>query len=410
MNVHVKELVAHPAAELFPMLDDARLAELAADIRENGLREPIQMLDGRIIDGRNRYRACQMAGVTPQFKQVATDANPWALVWSLNGQRRDLTSDQRYLLWEECAENDKEWQAEQKRIQDEANKKRADAAKAQHTVSNPRAGETKPASGPPTICGETKASEPNPKPENKKAKSKNPTADAKANSAGVDRGTVERNNWLAKHRPDLLDQVKSGKISSSQAQKQAKKEQREKEIAEQRDAIDSGAAKLPEGVFEVVVMDPPWNYGREYDPAGSRVANPYPEMTQAELLAMEPPFADDCAFFLWTTHQFIWDAKALLDHWGFAYKATLVWDKEKIGMGAWLRMQCEFCLVGIKGKPVWENTSWRDVIREPRREHSRKPETFYQMVEEITVGRRLDFFSRGERAGWEAFGNDTSKF
>jgi N6-adenosine-specific RNA methylase IME4 len=106
----------------------------------------------------------------------------------------------------------------------------------------------------------------------------------------------------------------------------------------------------------------------------------------------------------------MWDAKALMDSWGFTYKATIVWDKERLGMGAWLRMQCEFCIVGIKGKPAWNNTKWRDIIRESRREHSRKPEAFYEMVEDITIGRRLDFFSREARNGWEAFGNDTSKF
>lgn len=189
-----------------------------------------------------------------------------------------------------------------------------------------------------------------------------------------------------------------------------KKAERERVIDAQREAINSGSAQLPEGQFEVVVMDPPWNYGREYDPETSRVANPYPEMAQDELLAMAPPFADDCVLFLWTTHQFIWDAKELMDQWGFTYKASLVWDKEKIGMGAWLRMQCEFCLVGIRGKPLWKNTTWRDIIREARREHSRKPETFYRMVEEITAGRRLDYFSREARDGWATFGNDTEKF
>ena len=99
-----------------------------------------------------------------------------------------------------------------------------------------------------------------------------------------------------------------------------------------------------------------------------------------------------------------------MDKWGFEYKANLVWDKEKIGMGAWLRMQCEFCLVGIKGKPIWNNTKWRDIIREPRREHSRKPEIFYTMIEEITVGRKLNFFSREEKEGWTSYGNDTEKF
>ena len=133
-------------------------------------------------------------------------------------------------------------------------------------------------------------------------------------------------------------------------------------------------------------------------------------MTQDKLLAMKPPFADDAVLFLWTTHRFIWDAKVLLDAWGFEHKAVLVWDKQLIGLGRRLRLQCEFCLIGIRGKPVWENTTWRDIIREPRRQHSRKPDIFYRMVEQITVGRRLDYFSRGERQGWEAFGNDTTKF
>ena len=157
-------------------------------------------------------------------------------------------------------------------------------------------------------------------------------------------------------------------------------------------------------------MDPPWNYGSNYSSECWRSACPYPEMTQPQLLDLNPPFTDDAVLFLWTTHRFIWDAKALLLHWGFEYKATLVWDKENMGMGRWFRLQCEFCLLGIKGKPIWQNTEWRDIIREPRREHSRKPEIFYRMVEQITVGRRLDYFSRDQREGWEAFGNDTRKF
>ena len=414
MNVHVTEIKAHPAAELFPMLDDARLSELAADIRENGQREPIQILDGRILDGRNRHRACAMAGVHPKFQQVPNETNPWAFVWSLNGQRRDLSTDQRYILWKQCSENDTAWQAEKKRIQDEANKARADAAKGNGNAAKDKSKENSGATTyGTTVCDDgplrvddKNACKPNPE---KKSKPKR-SSEAKASAANVDRGTVERNEWLQKHRPDLYEKVASGELTSSQARSQAKKEERAKEIQQQREDIEKGVAELPDGLFEVVAMDPPWNYGREYDPEGSRVANPYPEMTQAQLLEMKPPFADDSVLFLWTTHQFIWDAKELLDHWGFTYKATLVWDKERIGMGAWVRMQCEFCLVGIKGKPTWDNTTWRDIIRESRREHSRKPEAFYQMVEAVTVGRRLEMFSRDQRPNWGAFGNDTSKF
>lgn len=191
--------------------------------------------------------------------------------------------------------------------------------------------------------------------------------------------------------------------------KMAKINVREQNIEEQRRSIINITSKNT-GTYDVVVIDPPWAYGRGYDPEGSRVANPYPEMSQDELLKLKIPFSKDCVLFLWTTHAFIWNAKELMDSWDFTYKATIVWDKEKIGMGAWLRMQCEFCLFGIKGKPIWSNTKWRDMIREPRREHSRKPEAFYKMVEETTAGRRLDYFARGKRKGWDVFGNDTERF
>lgn len=235
-----------------------------------------------------------------------------------------------------------------------------------------------------------------------------------AKAAGVSTGQVGMAEQVRKKSPELWEKAKQGEVSISSAYKEIKKAEKKVERAEliqkQRDDIEQGVVVLPHGTFEIIAMDPPWNYGREYDPDGSRVANPYPEMNQEQLLALEPPFADDCVLFLWTTHQFIWDAKELLSHWGFSYKANLVWDKERIGMGSWVRMQCEFCLVGVKGKPTWENTVWRDIIREARREHSRKPDAFYRMVEEVTVGRRLEYFSREQRQGWEVFGNDTAKF
>lgn len=192
--------------------------------------------------------------------------------------------------------------------------------------------------------------------------------------------------------------------------KDVKKIRFQQDIARQKTEIESGAVQVPSGVFDVIAIDPPWPYGREYDPNGSRVANPYPEMSLEDIAAIDLPAADDCVLFLWTTHRFLPDAFNLMKTWGFEYKATLVWDKERIGMGAWVRMQCEFCLIGIKGRPGWSNTSLRDILREPRREHSRKPESFYQFVEAVTKGRRLDFFSREKRHGWESFGNETTKF
>ena len=175
---------------------------------------------------------------------------------------------------------------------------------------------------------------------------------------------------------------------------------------------------LPElkGLFDVVSVDPPWPYEGEsknvtsFDAVGRRVANPYPEMSIDVIKKIKMPLMDNAVVLLWTTHKFLPDAFEILKEWNLDYKATLVWNKEKIGMGAWFRMQCEFCIVGVKGKPYWENTTFRDILNEPRREHSRKPDLFFEMIEKITMGRRLEYFSREKRNGWEVFGNDINKF
>lgn len=190
-----------------------------------------------------------------------------------------------------------------------------------------------------------------------------------------------------------------------------KLEERRIDLHSQQESISSSENKNPDGQFEVIVIDPPWDYvGNKYDPKGRRVASPYPSMNQDELMALQIPSAKDCVLFLWTTHTFLFDAKELIDQWGFTYKATIVWDKEKLGVGSWLRMQCEFCLMAVKGKPLIINTKHRDIIRESKREHSRKPEAFYRLVEQITTGRRLDYFSRQQRKGWHSYGNDVDKF
>jgi ParB-like chromosome segregation protein Spo0J len=87
------EYLFHPIANVFPMLDPKELAELADDIAEHGQREPIILFDDMILDGRNRYRACVMAGVEPLTKDFIGD-DPLAAVWSANYHRRHMDASQ----------------------------------------------------------------------------------------------------------------------------------------------------------------------------------------------------------------------------------------------------------------------------------------------------------------------------
>ena len=378
----LKQTIKTPFKDVLPPLKQSEQEALAADIKANGVLHPVVIDEyGNILDGHHRYAIDHNAptrvvsGLSPDEKVAYTIR--------ANLARRNLSSDQI-----------KEVAKQQKRIATDL--READPKKwtqksvgallgvARNTVS---------------VWFSTNVNDDN--------TTKKPTPDArvKLNAAAKEAVAVRVEAGESQEQIAADFGVCQKTVSNI-----LKTVERANAIKAQREAIEAGNVQLPAGVFEVIVMDPPWAYGREYDPDGSRVANPYPEMNQQQLLQMQPPFAGDCVLFLWTTHQFLWDAGDLMRHWGFTYKATLVWDKEKMGMGVWLRMQCEFCLVGIKGKPAWDNTKHRDIVREARREHSRKPEAFYEIVEDITIGRKLDFFSRQQRTGWDTYGNDLEKF
>jgi len=93
----VKKLKFHELCELFPLMTEEELDLLAEDIKENGLLEPILLYHGTILDGRNRYLACQRAGVAPEFEELETD-DPMSYVIGLNLHRRHLTSGQKAVL------------------------------------------------------------------------------------------------------------------------------------------------------------------------------------------------------------------------------------------------------------------------------------------------------------------------
>jgi hypothetical protein len=90
----------HPEAARFPLLDEKspEFLGLVADIKANGLREPIELLNSMIIDGRNRDRACKQAEIKPEYKRLPSDTNPVAHVLSKNVHRRHLKESQRAII------------------------------------------------------------------------------------------------------------------------------------------------------------------------------------------------------------------------------------------------------------------------------------------------------------------------
>jgi hypothetical protein len=89
---------SHPLADLFPLMEGDDFAALVEDIRQNGLREPIVMSGGLIVDGRNRFRACRAGGVKPEMVELPGGTDPLAFVLSKNLHRRHLTVSQRAMI------------------------------------------------------------------------------------------------------------------------------------------------------------------------------------------------------------------------------------------------------------------------------------------------------------------------
>ena len=92
----------HELANIFPLLSEEELAELRADIEKNGLTDPITLYEGKVLDGRNRATACEMAGITPTTIEYTGD-DPVAFVLSKNIHRRHLTESQRAMAAEKLA-------------------------------------------------------------------------------------------------------------------------------------------------------------------------------------------------------------------------------------------------------------------------------------------------------------------
>ena len=367
-----KEAIPPLTTEEFKQLEDNCLAE--------GIREKILTWNGYIVDGHNRYEIATKWDLDYETESKRFNSEDDVFLWMIDNQngRRNLTDGWKYKL-----------QQRKKEILLKQGKESM---------------ERKPISALSTID-----------------KPKHNTRKEIAKSLNWSTGKVAMADVVFKKAsPEVEEKVLSNEMTINQAYKEIKKEEKKKERIDviQQQMYDIETGKLPElkGLFDVICVDPPWPYEvknknvTSFDPYGRRVANPYPEMSIEEIKNIKMPLMDNSIVFLWSTHKFLPDAFDILKEWGMEYKATLVWNKEKIGMGSWFRMQCEFCLVGIKGKPYFNNTKYRDIFSEPRREHSRKPDLFFKIITEITLGRRLEYFSREKRYGWEVFGNDINKF
>jgi N6-adenosine-specific RNA methylase IME4 len=163
---------------------------------------------------------------------------------------------------------------------------------------------------------------------------------------------------------------------------------------------------LPQGRYDVIYADPPWRY--DFSRSNSRsIEAHYPTMTIEEICELKIPSAKDSVLFLWATSPKLREALRVVESWNFDYKTSMVWVKDKVGMGYYARGQHEILFIGTKGEVgVPAPAKRRDsVIYAPVGEHSKKPEILYEIIESMYPGRDyLELFARSKHDGWKTWG------
>lgn len=411
----------HPFANIFPLIEGPAFDELVADIKANGLREPIVLHEGKILDGRNRYRAALQAGVIdergkaidwnhhrPTFRQFATsgiEGDPLAWVISANLHRRHLDDGQRAMVASRLA-----------------------------TLGHGGARVPKAESKGP--IGPLEEEPPLPLPVMTQA--------AAAQALNVSVRQVKRARVVEQQgAPELVAAADAGRVAVSVAADLAKlpvEEQREvlrsasptalyRVIKDQRDALTAqkktkraekvkalGAKQraLPAKKFGVIYADPEWEH-KPWSESGQNkaAANHYP-VSPIDAIKTRPVgdiAARDCVLFMWTTAPHLAEAFDVIKAWGFTYKSNMVWKKiypgNGQGLGYWSRINHEHLLIATRGDvpaPA-PGTQYPSVIEAPVGAHSEKPEAFAQLIESYFGDLpKIELNARQARPGWDVWG------
>lgn len=178
-----------------------------------------------------------------------------------------------------------------------------------------------------------------------------------------------------------------------------------------KDGIEFKKTKPLTGKYRIVYADPPWNYGDKQDtPLLGGAQKHYPTMTIEQLCQMpiNDITEDNAVLFLWVTSPILNECFDVINAWGFDYKSSFVWDKIKHNMGHYNSVRHEFLLICTKGSCTPDVLKLHDsVISEERTEHSKKPDIFRAIIDEIyTFGSKIELFARDEHDGWYSWGNE----
>jgi N6-adenosine-specific RNA methylase IME4/ParB-like chromosome segregation protein Spo0J len=375
--VAVSALEFHPLADIFPLVEGQDFAELVADIREHGLHEPIVVYEDRILDGRNRYRACTAAGVEPTFTAYTGD-DPVAYVISLNLRRRHLDESQRAMVAAKLATLKDGQRAD---LVEGLPIGRASALLNVGERSVARAREVQEHGAPELIHAVEQG--------------------AISVTAAADIATQpiqEQREIVARGEREILkaaSEIRARKAEIRHAERIAKLT----EISNANSPIPSDRR------YPIILADPPWRHEHPTFSLSRDIEQHYPTLSLEEICALPVgEIATETAMlFLWTPAPKLEEAFRVISAWGFEYRTGMVWVKHAIGLGNYVRQQHEHLLLARRGEIPLPEPANRpsSVIEAPRREHSRKPDEAYELIERMYPELpKIELFARQARPGW----------
>lgn len=189
-------------------------------------------------------------------------------------------------------------------------------------------------------------------------------------------------------------------------------------------AVKDFATELEGKRYRTILADPPWRFQNrtgKMAPEHKRLSR-YGTMDLEEIKALPvSQVTDDPAhLYLWVPNALLADGMSVMEAWGFTYKTNLIWHKVRKdggsdgrGVGFYFRNVTEIVLFGVRGKgarTLAPGRSQVNLLATRKREHSRKPDELYDIIEACSPGARLELFARGSREGWDSWGNEAEVY
>jgi N6-adenosine-specific RNA methylase IME4 len=188
-------------------------------------------------------------------------------------------------------------------------------------------------------------------------------------------------------------------------------------------AADDFLQTIGDQRFSTILADPPWQFQNrtgKMAPEHKRLSR-YATMTLQDIcdLPVEVAAAQRSHLYLWVPNALLPEGLEVMKAWGFNYKSNVIWYKirkdggpDRRGVGFYFRNVTEMLLFGVRGKDVRTMAparSQENIISSRKREHSRKPDEQYDLIESCSWGPRLEMFARGARPGWTVWGDQAAE-